>query len=460
MARRSIAVSLATITFLSLLIAWTGPAEGQNPRVYVVEITGTISSVTVETVNEALATATASSSPLVLAIDTPGGTLDATFDIIDAIERSSVPVIGYVTPAGARAWSAGTFILVSTHIAAMAPRTIIGSAQPVTVGPTGGATPVTDSKIINALTEFITVRAKQHGRNDTAAREFITSNLNLDADKAEAFGVVEYLANDTRELLTFVDGVNTTTTTGPYTLRTANAEIITVAPSIRILVLRTLADPVVASLLLFIGLYWLIFGVTSPGHGSEVGGAVLLIAGLIGLGVLGVNLGGLVLIAIGAALLVAELYSPGFGALGAGGFIAIVLGSLLMFSTGPLFIAQDALFQLFLVLLIAPIGFGAFFLFAAYKVVEVRRRKPVGWSMIGELAEAVDDLEPGTEGFVIYQGELWKAIANTRVKRGEKVRITAKEGPVLRVSAETADQRDIPPNEKEFGPSSESNGPR
>ena len=454
MARRSIAVSLATITFLSLLISWTGPAEGQNPRVYVVEITGTISSVTVETVNEALATATASSSPLVLAIDTPGGTLDATFDIIDAIERSSVPVIGYVTPAGARAWSAGTFILVSTHIAAMAPRTIIGSAQPVTVGPTGGATPVTDSKIINALTEFITVRAKQHGRNDTAAREFITENLNLDADKAEAFGVVEYLANDTRELLTLVDGVTATPTTGPYTLRTANAEIITVSPSIRILVLRTLADPVVASLLLFIGLYWLIFGVTSPGHGSEVGGAVLLIAGLIGLGVLGVNLGGLVLIAIGAALLVAELYSPGFGALGTGGFVAIVLGSLLLFSTGPLIIAQDALFQLFLVLLIAPIGFGAFFLFAAYKVVEVRRRKPMGWSMIGELAEAMDDLEPGTEGFVIYQGELWKAIAKTPVKRGEKVRITAKEGPVLRVSAGTADQRDVSTTSKEFGLSS------
>ncbi|HEY4822644.1 MAG TPA: NfeD family protein, partial [Candidatus Bathyarchaeia archaeon] len=229
--------------------------------------------------------------------------------------------------------------------------------------------------------------------------------------------------------------------------------IITVSPSIRILVLRTLADPVVASLLLFIGLYWLIFGVTSPGHGSEVGGAVLLIAGLIGLGVLGVNLGGLVLIAIGAALLVAELYSPGFGALGAGGFIAIVLGSLLLFSD-PLIIAQDALFQLFLVLLIAPIGFGAFFLFAAYKVVEVRRRKPMGWSMIGEQAEAVDDLEPGTEGFVIYQGELWKAIAKTPVKRGEKVRITAKEGPVLRVSAGTADQRDVSTTSKEFGLSS------
>jgi membrane-bound serine protease (ClpP class) len=459
-ARNRVSVALAIVALFSLISLWTGPVHAQGPRVYVAEVTGTISSVTVEAVNEAIATASATSSPLILALDTPGGTLDATFSIIDSIERSSIPVIGYVTPAGARAWSAGTFILMSTHVAAMAPRTIIGSAQPVTVGPNGGATPVTDSKIINALTEFITVRAVAHGRNDTAAREFITANLNLDANKAEAFGVVEYVANDTQELLTLIDGRTVEAGGQPYTLTTANAELITISPSVRVLILRTLAEPVLASILLFIGLYWLIFGVSSPGHGSEVGGAVLLIAGLVGLGVLGVNLGGLVLIGVGAALLIAELYAPGFGALGIGGFIAVVLGSLLLFSTGPLIIAQPDLFLLFLVLITAPVAFGAFFLFAAYKVVEVRRRKPMGWSMIGELAEAVDDLEPGTEGFVIYQGELWKAIANTPVKRGEKVRITAKEGPVLRVSAGTADQRDIPATEKQFGPPSGSTIPR
>ncbi len=434
MARQVIAVVLVAIATFSLASLWTATADGQTPRVYVLDVNGTISSVTTEALNEAIATATASSSALVLAIDTPGGTLDATFDIVDAIERSSVPVIGYVTPAGARAWSAGTFILLSTHVAAMAPRTIIGSAQPVTIGPTGGAVPVTDSKIINALTEFIEVRARAHGRNETAAKAFVTENLNLDAAEARAFGVVEYQANTTREVLALVDGTTVTTSSGPYTFRTADAEIIPISSSVRILIFRSLAEPILASLLLFIGLYWLIFGVTSPGHGSEVGGAILLIAGLIGLGVLGVDPGGLILIAIGAALLVAELYSPGLGALGIGGFIAVILGSLLLFSAGPIVIAQDALMQLFLVLLIAPIGFGAFFLFAAYKVVEVRRRKPMGWAMMGEVAKAVDDLEPGREGFVLYQGELWRAIASLPVKKGEKAKIVSKDGPVLRVS--------------------------
>lgn len=434
MAKKKISLTLAVVALFSLVSVWTGPVHAQGPRVYVVEVTGTISSVTVEAVNEAIATASASSSPLILALDTPGGTLDATFKIIDAMERASIPVIGYVTPAGARAWSAGTFILLSTHIAAMAPRTIIGSAQPVTVGPSGGTTPVTDPKTINALTEFITVRAEAHKRNATAASAFITDNLNLDADEAKAFDVVEYVANDTTELLTFVDESEVETAGGSYTLRTANAEIITVSQSLRVLILRTLADPFLASILLFIGLYWLIFGLNSPGHGSEVAGAIILIAALVGLSALEVSLGALILIAVGAALLIAELYAPGFGALGIGGFIAVVLGSLLLFSSAPIAIPESELFQLFLVLIIAPVSFGAFFLFAAYKVIEVRRRKPMEWSLVGDVAEAVDDLEPGVEGFVVYEGEFWKAISTGPVKKGQKVKITGKDGPTLKVS--------------------------
>jgi len=432
--RNSVSVALTILALFSLLSLWSGPVHGQGPRVYVAEVTGTISSVTVEAVDEAIATASATSSPLILALDTPGGTLDATFKIIASIERSRVPVIGYVTPAGATAWSAGTFILMSTHVAAMAPRTIIGSAQPVTVGPDGGAIPVTDSKIINALTEYITIRALAHGRNDSAAREFITDNLNLGADDAKAFDVIEFVAKDALELLARIDGLEGEAGGQPYRLTTTNAELIAISPSLRVLVLRTLADPILASLLLFIGLYWLIFGVSSPGHGSEVGGAVLLIAGLVGLGVFGVNVGALILIGIGAALLIAELYNPGFGALGIGGFIAVVLGSLLLFSTGPLVIAQPDLFLLVLVLITAPVAFGAFFLFAAYKILQVRQQKPIGWSMIEDTAEAVDDLEPGVEGFVLYQGELWRAISKGPVIKGGKVKITAKEGPVLKVS--------------------------
>jgi membrane-bound serine protease (ClpP class) len=302
------------------------------------------------------------------------------------------------------------------------------------VGPSGGTVPVTDSKTINALTEFISVRAEAHGRNATIARMFITDNLNLDANDALAVGAIEWVANDTRDLLVQIDGTEVDTASGPYALSTANAELISVSPSARVAILRTLADPVIASILLFIGLYWLIFGLNSPGHGSEVAGSIFLIAGLVGLSALDVNLGGLILIGVGAALLLGELYSPGFGALGIGGFIAVVLGSLLLFSSGPIVIAEPDLFRLFLILIIAPIGFGAFFLFAAYKVIEVRRRKPIEWTLVGDVADAAEDLEPGIEGFVLYQGEYWKATTSGTVRKGQKVKIIAKEGPVLRVS--------------------------
>ncbi|MEE9585844.1 MAG: ATP-dependent Clp protease proteolytic subunit, partial [Nitrososphaerales archaeon] len=216
----------------------------------------------VELVREALNSAAVSATPVILTINTPGGSLDATFDIIEEIERAEVPVIGYVYPTGSTAWSAGTYILLSTHIAAMAPHTLLGSAQPVSVQPFGGAEPVNDPKVLNALTAYIVERARMHGRNETAARLFVIENLNLAAEEARENGVIDILAPSLPELLEMIDGKVVDTIQGPYTLRTSGARTVDWSPSIRIIVLQVLSEPMVSYLLFIIGIYALIFGVT------------------------------------------------------------------------------------------------------------------------------------------------------------------------------------------------------
>ncbi len=400
---------------------------------HIVNLEGSITTMSVELVREALNSAAVSATPVILTINTPGGSLDATFEIIEEIERAEVPVIGYVYPTGSTAWSAGTYILLSTHIAAMAPHTLLGSAQPVSVAPFGGAEPVNDPKVLNALTAYIVERARMHGRNETAARLFVIENLNLAAEEARENGVIDILAPSLPELLEMIDGKVVDTIQGPYTLRTSGARAVGWSPSIRIMVLQVLSEPMVSYLLFIIGIYALIFGVTSPGYGGEVLGAILVISGIIGLGFTGANLGAVLLVGLGAILLVAELFTPGFGLLGGGGIFAMVLGGVLLIPPGPWIVSPDWLNTLLLTILVVPTVAGAFFIFAAYKVLQARRKRPFMRGMVGDFAEAVDDISPDKKGFVIYQSEYWKAKSNVPVKRGDKVKIVKKDGALLHI---------------------------
>ncbi len=427
---------LASILFVTLALNGGYETHAATKEVTIVSVDGSINVMTAELIGEAIKEASSYSRPVILLLDTPGGGVDITFRIIGAIERASVPVIGYVYPSGAKAWSAGTFILISTHIAAMAPYTIIGSAQPVAYDPLGGSQPIEDSKIINALVSYLVERARMHGRNETAAALFITENLNLSAEAAKAQNVVEVVASSIEELLDAVDGYNVTLANGAYMLQTAGARAVWWQPSLRVQILKFISEPIIAYLLFIVGLFALIYGVASPGYGGEVIGGICIVLGLIGLGLAGVALGGVILIVLGVVLLLAELLTPGFGLLGFGGVLCIILGGLLLFPSGPWAVSPEWLDALRLVVLVVPLLAGAFFLFAAYKVVKARAKPPFIEEIVGDVGEAVDDIPSGGTGFILYKGEYWKAMSEQPIAKGQRVRIVAKEGPILKVKPE------------------------
>jgi membrane-bound serine protease (ClpP class) len=365
---------------------------------------------------------------ILIILDTPGGGLEETFSIIDQVERTRLPVIGYVYPDGAKAWSAGTLILMSSDVAAMAPHTIIGSAQPVQLSPTGGTVPINDSKTINAIVALIEEKAKKHGRNSTAAREFVLSNLNLNADDAKKFGSIEYVSPDPQDLLRQVNGLRVKN----VTLSTNNSEVVFFEPPVNLQFLKLLSDPMIAGLLILIGLYGIIFGLSSPGWGAEAFGVIALALGLIGQG-FDVNLGGLFLMLVGVALILMELHSHSFGILAAAGLICITVGSILLIPTSypQWYIPGEYQRSLAAAFILPSLILGGFLAFAVYKIARIRLAPPVIGLIIGEEAEALDRLAP--KGYVSFHGEYWKAEAEETVEKGEKVMIVGKDGAVLKV---------------------------
>ncbi len=427
-------ILLTTIILLSLFIPLGSPfVNAEKPSVLVVSIDDVITVATAELVKEALAEASLTrAEALVLLLNTPGGNLDVTFDITEMIEASEIPVIGYVYPEGARAWSAGTYILLSCHIAAMAPHTIIGSCQPVVFSPLEGARPVNETKIVNALAADLAEKARKHGRNEEVAIAFVVENLNLNAEEAKDRGVIEFVASSVDELLSLVDGMVVTTPAGEVTLSTQDAEKVTWSPSPGVSVLKVLANPMIAYLLFILGLYALIFGFATPGYGGEIIGGVCVILGLIGLGFTEVSIGALLLIGLGAVLLIAEIVTAGFGLAGGAGIFCIACGSFFLLPQRWT-VAGEWLQSLFMLAIAVSITAGAFVIFAAYKVAKVRLRRPVVGELIGNVAEAVDNIEPRKTGFVGMEGELWRATSDEPIQAGQKVEVVGRDGTVLKV---------------------------
>jgi len=397
-------------------------------KIYVVEINDAITPSTVELIEEAL-----NEKPyiLVLNLDTPGGDLDSTLKIIERIDNSEVPVIGYVSPRGAHAWSAGTFILLSTHISAMAPNSVIGSCQPVYIGG-GSETFINESKIINALVSIMKERMNMHNRNSSLAEKFITENLNLNAEEAKNSNVIEFVSADLESLITSIDGKKINTTK-EIKLNTKNAEIVYYHPSLKVAFMGIVSNPIIASLLLIIGIYAIIFGVSSPGIGAEVFGAVFLLLGLIGMG-FDVNIVGIMLILIGVALIIYELFSGAFGLAGVIGIISLFLGIIFLGPlSSPKFYVSKEFFDTVLYATIVPtVVFGVFLFYALIKILKLRKQKPViGEGILGETAEAVDDINENSQGFVLYNGELWKATSTHKIKKGDEVRVINKKNYVL-----------------------------
>ncbi|MDD1742805.1 MAG: nodulation protein NfeD, partial [Methanotrichaceae archaeon] len=261
-----------------------------------------------------------------------------------------------------------------------------------------------------------------------SAEQFIVSNLNLNAEEALKYEVIEYISSSPEDLLQQING----TSIKNITLYTTEAGLKHYQPPLNLQFQKFLSDPMIAGLLLLIGLYAIIFGISSPGIGAEALGVISLSLGLIGLG-FNVNLGAIFLILVGMGLILAELHSHSFGMLSLAGIICVVAGSILFAPTSYPQWYVPAVYQRSLVLaMIRPsLILGGFLAFALYKVARIRFGPPASGKIIGEEAEAVDRLEP--YGYVLFQGEYWKAEAESPTKPGEAVVIVGKKGAILKV---------------------------
>jgi len=403
-----------------------------GPKVYYIRVEGMIDYAMADYVREALARAEADGVPLVIMLNTPGGLLDAALDIVTTINmEADVPVIAYVVDRWAE--SAGTLILVTSHVAAMQPGTIIGSMQPVAYNPSTGAyQTVNESKILNPIIRVLCEHGATKGRNATALVRFVLYNDNYGAEDALRYHVIEFVARDLDDLISQVNGSVVALPAGSRVLLALDGTYEEIPPSPRIVLLHALSDPILSGVMLSLGMLIVLFSMAS-GHYPGAGvGALLLILGLAGSG-FNPNMASLLLIALGAILLIAELYTPGFGILGGTGIVMLVLGIAMLplggggFAVSPLY-AERLLYTIY-----AIGGFlGVFTGYAVYKILQARRRRPLLWSLEGARGRAVDDIGPGEPGFVIVDGEYWKAVsAEGRIKKGEEVVVVGKDGPVL-----------------------------
>ena len=427
-------ISLFLLSFLFIFSSFSFIVYAQNSNVLVVEITGTIDQSSVEILTESMQQAkNQNSQAIIILLDTPGGGLQQTFDIADMIHSSQIPVIGYVYPSGSAAWSAGTFILISTHIAAMADHTIIGSCQPVEVG-IDGTKIINDSKIINALVEWIKERANIYGRNETIAENFIRKNLNLNATLACEYGVVEFVSSSIDQLLDDIDGTNVTTSSGNITLHTKDAEKVMYSPSPKIQIMKIISNPILTSLLLMLGIFALIFGISSPGFGAEVFGVIAILLSLVGSG-FAISTLSIIFIIIGCLLLIIEIFvTPGFGVIGIGGITCLAIGSIFLVPNYPnreWLISMEYMETAIVISLVVIVLIAIFFVFLLYKVLQIRNKKRAIGVFIGEKARTIDRITPGEPGYVRFKGEYWQARSDTTIEKNTKVVIVDKDESVL-----------------------------
>ncbi|MGC8935931.1 MAG: NfeD family protein [Candidatus Methanomethylicaceae archaeon] len=440
MARKSLTIFL--IFSLLLVLTLSSPVSSYGGKVLVFKVTGTISMAHSEAFADALSLAHQEGySAVVLMLSTPGGSLDATLRMITAIENSLVPVVGYVYPPGTTAWSAGTYLLMATHVAAMAPHTIIGSCQPISYSPFGSQ-PVNDTKILNAVISVMSTQAKAHGRNQSLAISFITENVNVNDEEAFQQGVIEYRADSLESLMASIHGLEVKTAAGTVKLNTEGATIVEYTFRLRDSIINVVSDPTISSILFLIGIFALIYGLSAPGHGGEIVGAVALLLALIGMG-FDINVVSFIMMAAGAILLIYELATPGFGVFGFSGIILLTIGTLFIVPLSPekWAISSEWYATFTYSIIAATVVIGGIFLFAIIKILQVRRRPPAIGSIIGETVVSTEDAPPNETVFIPYRGEYWQAKSNKGLKKGMKYKIVGKEGPVLILEIEEAPQR-------------------
>lgn len=375
---------------------------------------------------------------MIIQMDTPGGLDLSMREMIREIIASPVPVVTYVTPAGARAASAGTYLLYASHVAAMAPGTHLGVATPVQVaGPLGGGEAgkpkegedAMTRKIVNDAVAYIQSLARLRGRNAEWAEEAVREAASLPAEDALRLRVIDLIAKDAEDLLAQIDGRKVTLASGERVLDTTALALDEVAPDWRSRLLAIITDPNVAYVLMLLGVYGLIYELASPGLVLPgVVGAISLLLALFAFQVLPINYAGLALIAIGIAFMVGEALLPSFGALGIGGLIAFVIGSIMLLET-----EMPGYGISYGVIVVFSVTSALFFTFVIGVALKARRRPVVSGreELIGSIGTALDDFDQ--RGFIRVHGEVWTAVTERPLRKNQRVRVVKMDGLILRV---------------------------
>ncbi len=423
-------------------------AQSRNAPVLLVELDGVVGPPAAHHVENAIERAeTRNAEALILEINTPGGLETSMREIVQAILRSRVPVIGYVAPSGARAASAGTYILYATHIAAMAPGTNIGAATPVQLQGGGAPSPAPndaesartnadalDRKVVNDAAAFIRSLAALRGRNAVWAERAVRLGEAVSADEALRIHAVDLIATDLNDLMRKLNGRSAAMPGGDRVLLLQGQPIERVQPSLITRALGVLANPNVAFLLMMIGIYGLIFEFMNPGHVAPgVIGAICLVLGLYALNMLPLNYAGLALILLGVAFIIAEAFTPTFGLLGIGGVLAFIIGSAMLIDTD----LPEYRLSWIVIIGVGALTFGFAALAVGYTIRTYRRPVRTGReALIGARAKVLD--WSGRAGHVWAASERWNAEGPEGIAPGDWVRVRALESLKLQVAPDDA----------------------
>ena len=426
--------SLKTLLFITILVLFYSPARADyvGDRVLKIVIDGDINPVTAEYIASNIERAYKNDYQcLLIQMDTPGGLLQSTKIIVRDILTAKVPVVMYISPSGSGAVSAGVFITMACHIAAMDKGTNIGAAHPVGVGGQQDTSAVMGEKITNYSVSWIRGIAEKRGRNADWAETAVRESKSINEDEALQIHVIDYIADSEQELLSMIDGKTIDLEDGEQrTLHTRDAVVITHEMTWRHKVLNRISNPNIAYILLMLGIYGIFFELSNPGSILPgVLGGIFIVLAFFALQTLPVRSAGILLILFAVLLFILEIKVPSYGILTIGGIVSMFLGSLMLFNSAPGFPVQID-WKLGATVSLAS---AAFFVFALGKAIQIRMTKPTTGreGLIGTMGIALTAVH--NDGSVRVHGEIWQAESDQPVKKGSKIKVIAVNGLLLKI---------------------------
>jgi len=417
------------LTLLLSFVSMYGHCEEKAP-VFLIEVEGIIGPPIAKYIIESIDRAAEKGGQcLIIQLDTPGGLMDSMRDIVKKILTSNIPIIVYVAPSGGRAASAGVFITLAAHIAAMAPGTHIGAAHPVTLGAERKDAEKMTEKIVNDTVAYIKTIATARGRNADWAEKAVRKSVSSTEEEALKLKVIDLISPDLHVLLSKIDRKVIKFDGVTRTLLTKGVKPQSIQMSWRYRFLEVISNPTIAYILLMLGIYGIFFELSNPGaiFPGVVGGIFLIVA-LYALQLLPINYAGLALIFLAIILFIAETQIASSGLLTIGGIISLLLGSLMLIETPTEYMRISLS-----VIIPAVMVSAGFFTFAMTKSVKARLKKPTTGmeGLVGEIGTAATAISP--EGRAFIHGEFWNAISDEAVDAGDMVRVVAVENLKMKV---------------------------